>query len=194
MGEDGFYEFIKWWYPQVRKEALLVDVRDNGGGEISQMLIERLSRRLLSLDYARNYGAPMTYPEAVQLGPQAALINEDTASDGDIFSYMFKQQNLGPLIGKRTWGGVVGINELGPLLDGGTVYVPQVATASAAGQWIIEGHGVDPDIRVEQDPVAVLAGRDPQLERGVAELLKRLPAAPAGLPPPPAPPVKTPAP
>jgi tricorn protease len=130
----------------------------------------------------------------VQLGPQAALINEDTASDGDIFSYMFKQQNLGPLIGKRTWGGVVGINELGPLLDGGTVYVPQVATASAAGQWIIEGHGVDPDIRVEQDPVAVLAGRDPQLERGVAELLKRLPAAPAGLPPPPAPPVKTPAP
>jgi tricorn protease len=194
MGEGGLREFIKWWYPQVRKEGLIVDVRDNGGGNVSQMLIERLARTLHGLHFARNQEFAATYPRVVQTGPKVALINEVTASDGDIFANAFRQWKLGPLIGKRTWGGVVGINELGPLLDGGTVYVPQVATASAAGQWIIEGHGVDPDIRVEQDPVAVLAGRDPQLERGVAELLKRLPAAPAGLPPPPAPPVKTPAP
>jgi tricorn protease len=126
----------------------------------------------------------------VQPGPKAALINEDTASDGDIFSYQFRQWKIGPLIGKRTWGGVVGITEHGPLLDGGNVFVPEFASADERGQWIIEGHGVDPDIVVEQDPVAVLEGRDPQLERGVDELMKQLPAAPGGLPPRPAAPNK----
>lgn len=113
------------------------------------------------------------------------------ASFGVIFSYAFRQWNIGPLIGKRTWGGVVGITDHGPLLDGGRVFVPEFGTADENGHWIIEGHGVDPDIVVEQDPVEVLKGHDPQLERGVQELLKRLPAAPAGLPHRPAPPVKT---
>jgi tricorn protease len=95
------------------------------------------------------------------------------------------------LIGKRTWGGAVGITERGALLDGGTVFVPEFGTADADGRWIIEGHGVDPDIVVEQDPVEVLKGHDPQLERGVQELMKLLPAVPTGLPGRAPPPIKT---
>ncbi len=191
MGEAGLREFIKWWYPQVRKEGLLVDVRDNGGGNISQMLIERLALTLHGTNFARNHDAAETYPRVVQVGPKAALINEDTASDGDIFANAFRQWKIGPLIGKRTWGGVVGITDHGPLLDGGTVFVPEFGTADAGGQWIIEGHGVDPDIVVDQDPIEVLEGRDPQLQRGVEELMKLLPATPTGLPERPAPPIKT---
>ncbi|MDP9012855.1 MAG: S41 family peptidase [Pseudomonadota bacterium] len=194
MGEAGIREFIKWWYPQVRKEGLVVDVRDNGGGNISEMLIERLALTLRGTGFARNHEMADTYPRVVQPGPKVALINEDTASDGDIFSNAFRQWKIGPLVGKRTWGGVVGITERGPLLDGGTVFVPEFGTADAAGHWIIEGHGVDPDVAVEQDPVEVLHGHDPQLERGVEELLKLLPATPNGLPGRPTPPIKTEAP
>jgi tricorn protease len=191
MGDAGIREFIKWWYPQVRKEAMVVDERDNGGGNISEMLIERLARTLEGTDFARNHDVAGTYPRVVEPGPKVALINEDTGSDGDIFAYVFRQSKIGALIGKRTWGGAVGITEHGPLLDGGVVFVPEFGTADAGGRWIIEGHGVDPDIVVEQDPVEVLQGRDPQLERGVGELMKRLPAVPAGLPPRSAAPVKT---
>jgi tricorn protease len=191
MGDDGIREFAKWWYPQVRKEGLIVDVRGNGGGNISQMLIERLSRKVTGLDYARNAETVSTYPYAVQVGPMAALINETSASDGDIFPYMFREAGLGPLIGKRTWGGVVGITDRGPLLDGGQVYVPEFATASTDGRYVIEGEGVIPDIVIENEPAAVMRGEDPQLERGVAELTKKLPPAPRGLPPRPADPVKT---
>jgi tricorn protease len=191
MGEAGMREFIKWWYPQVRKEGLVVDVRDNGGGNISELLIERLARTLRGTRFARNHQAPETYPGVVQPGPKVALINEDTASDGDIFSNAFRQWKIGLLIGKRTWGGVVAVTDHGPLLDGGSVFVPEFGAADENGHWIIEGHGVDPDIVVEQDPVEVLKGHDPQLERGVQELMKLLPAIPAGLPQRAAPPVKT---
>jgi tricorn protease len=191
MGEAGLREFIKWWYPQVRKEGLLIDVRDNGGGDISEMLIERLARTLHGTNFARNHERADTYPRVVQPGPKAALVNEDTCSDGDIFAYAFRQWHVGPLIGKRTWGGVVGIADHGPLLDGGTVYVPEFGTADADGRWIIEGHGVDPDIVVEQDPIAVMRGGDPQLERGVEVLMQLLPATPAALPSRPAAPDKT---
>ena len=192
MGEAGIREFIKWWYPQVRKEGLIVDVRDNGGGNISAMLIERLARKLGGLTYVRNYREPLTYPTVVQPVPKVALINEDTASDGDIFSNAFREWNLGPLIGKRTWGGVVGITDRGSLLDGGVVFVPEFGNANSSGHWAIEGHGVDPDIVVDEDPIEVMKGRDPQLERGIAELMKRLPATPTGLPERPAAPIKTP--
>ncbi len=191
MEDAGIREFIKWWFPQVRKEALVVDERDNGGGNISEMLIERLARTLHGMDFSRNHDTPGTYPRAVQPGPKVALINEDTGSDGDIFANAFRQWKIGALIGKRTWGGAVGITDHGPLLDGGTVYVPEFGTADAEGRWIIEGHGVDPDIVVEEDPVEVLHGHDPQLERGVAELMKLLPVQPSGLPSRPAAPVKT---
>jgi tricorn protease len=192
MGADGIREFIKYYYPQIRKEALIVDVRGNGGGNVSQMLIERLNRPLLGTDFDRVDQQTITYPGTVFYGPKVCLINETSASDGDIFPYMFKQAGLGPLIGKRTWGGVVGISGRGPLIDGGQVFVPEFATASVEGKYVIEGHGVDPDIVVENDPASVIDGHDPQLDRGIAEIKKALQANPKILPSRPPDPVKTP--
>jgi tricorn protease len=192
MADDGIREFIKTFYPQIRKQAMIVDVRGNGGGNVSRMLIERLRRDLLGVEYDRLDKQTETYPDGVLYGPKVCLINETSASDGDIFPYMFRQAGLGPLIGKRTWGGVVGISGRGPLLDGGIVFVPESATGSAAGQFVIEGHGVDPDIVVENDAASVIDGRDPQLERGIAEIMQALRANPKVLPPRPPDPVKTP--
>jgi tricorn protease len=191
MGSNGGYEFLKWFYPQIRKEGLVVDVRSNGGGNVSQWLIERLDTRLLGTGYGRIDDYADTYPQTVFYGPKVCLLNETSASDGDIFPYMFRQAGLGPLIGKRSWGGVVGINGRGPLIDGGRVFVPEAGTNAVDGSWVIEGHGVDPDIVVENDPKSVIEGRDPQLERGVAEVLKAMEAQPLKLPSRPADPVKT---
>jgi tricorn protease len=191
MGSSGSYEFLKWFYPQLRKEGLVVDVRSNGGGNVSQWLIERLDTKLLGTGFGRIDDYPETYPQTVFHGPKACLLNETSASDGDIFPYMFRQAGLGPLIGKRSWGGVVGIGGRGPLIDGGRVYVPEGGTNAVDGSWVIEGHGVDPDIVVENDPKSVIEGRDPQLERGVAEVLKAMDAQPMKLPARPPDPVKT---
>jgi tricorn protease len=192
MGAAGIREFIKYYYPQIRKEALIVDVRGNGGGNVSQMIIERLRRTLLGTDFDRVSEQTYTYPSRVFYGPKVCLINETSASDGDIFPYMFRQASLGPLIGKRTWGGVIGITNRGSLLDGGTVFVPEFATASVEGQYVIEGHGVAPDIEVENDVAAIIEGRDVQLDRGIAEIEKALQASPKKLPSRPADPVKAP--
>jgi tricorn protease len=191
MGSDGIYEFIKWYYPQIRKEGLVVDVRGNGGGNVSQMLIERLRRDLLAVGFARTAEQATTYPATVFHGHLVALLNETSASDGDIFPAMFKKSGLGPLIGKRSWGGVIGITNRGPLVDGGSVNVPEFGFASPEGEWIIEGRGVEPDIVVENDPASILAGRDPQLERAVAEVMRAIEADPKRLPARPAPPVRT---
>ena len=152
MGAAGSYEFLKWFYPEAVKEGLVVDVRSNGGGNISQWVIERLSRKLLGTRFDRIDGLPGTYPDVVVRGAKVCILNETSASDGDIFPYMFRQAGLGPLIGKRSWGGVVGISGRGPLIDGGRVFVPEDGTNDVDGKWVIEGHGVDPDIVVENDP------------------------------------------
>ncbi|HEX9942487.1 MAG TPA: S41 family peptidase [Thermoanaerobaculia bacterium] len=191
MGEEGMREFLKQYFGQVRKEGLIVDVRNNGGGFISQTLLERLARHPLAVDYGRTSEDPQPYPAVVFYGPMACLINEGSGSDGDIFPYFFRELGLGPLIGTRTWGGVVGISGHGPLIDGGQIFVPEAGSVSLKGEWIIEGHGVDPDIVVENDVASVLAGRDPQLERGVAEVLKKLKESPKAFPKRPADPVKT---
>jgi tricorn protease len=191
MGAPGIYEFIKWFYPQVRKEGLVVDVRSNGGGNVSQWIIERLDSKLLGTRFGRRSEYPGTYPGTVFHGHKVAILNETSASDGDIFPHMFRKAGLGPLVGKRSWGGVVGISGLGPMIDGGSVTVPLSGTNDVDGQWVIEGHGVDPDIVVENDPKSVIAGRDPQLERAVEELVKKMDAEPMKLPKRPADPVKT---
>ncbi|HET7610250.1 MAG TPA: S41 family peptidase [Rhodanobacteraceae bacterium] len=184
MGADGAREFIKWYYPQMRKPGLIIDVRDNGGGFMSQTMIERLSRKLLAYNYTRGSSITGTYPGAVPLGHLAALSNGTTASDGDIFSYMFKQAKLGPLIGTRTWGGVVGIGGLGPLIDGGDVFVPQFAAiVGLDGKYAVEGHGVEPDIVVKEDVAQQLAGKDPQLDKAIEVLEKEIQAHPLNLPP-----------
>jgi len=186
MGANGIYEFIKWFYGQVRKEALIIDVRGNGGGNVSSMLIERLRRELLATGFARGSEDASTYPQVMFYGPMVALMNETSASDGDIFPAMFQQAGLGPVIGKRSWGGVIGITGYGPLIDGGQVNVPQFGFADTAGNWIIEGYGVVPDIEVENDPTSIIAGNDAQLERAIEEIMRmvneesmRLPGRPA---------------
>lgn len=190
MGSNGIREFIKWFYPQIRKDGLVVDVRSNGGGNVSQMLIERLSRDLLALTYSRHYDRPSTYPSAVFHGHMVCLVNETSASDGDIFPWMFKTNGLGPLIGQRSWGGVIGITSHGNVLDGGQVFVPQFGYANAQGEYDVEGHGVDPDIVVANDPKAILEGRDPQLQRGIREVMERIRENPMELPERPEDPVK----
>jgi tricorn protease len=191
MGGEGAYEFIKWYYPQLRKEGLVIDVRTNGGGNISQWIIMRLNQKLLGTRFGGTNQSPDAYPANARHGHQVCLINESAGSDGDIFPHNFRAAGLGPLIGKRTWGGVVGISGVGPLLDGGTVFVPLRGTNDVRGNWIIEGRGVAPDIEVENDPKSMTEGRDLQLERGIAEVLKRMDAAPKPWPTRPADPIKT---
>ncbi len=191
MGGDGAREFVKWFYPQARLNGMVVDDRANGGGNISSWIVERLRRTVLGYRYARTSDDARTYPDVVMRGPMACLISETSASDGDIFPYMFREAGLGPLIGKRTWGGVTGISGAGPLLDGGRVSVPQFSTLSKEGRYVIEGEGVSPDIEVDNDPAAEIAGRDPQLERAVEELKKKLAKDPHDIPVRPADPVKT---
>lgn len=182
MGANGIREFNKWFYNQTRREGMVVDVRGNGGGNVSRMLIERFRRQLLATGFSRTSEDVTTYPDALIHGHLVCLLNETSASDGDIFPAMFREAGLGPLIGKRSWGGVVGITNRGTLIDGGVVNVPEFGFASAKGEWVIEGVGVPPDIEVENDPKSVIEGRDPQLERGVQEALKRIQASPKRLP------------
>jgi tricorn protease len=190
MGANGIREFIKWYYPQIRKEGLIVDVRANGGGNVSRMLIERLRRKILALNYSRTVDEANTYPDAAFAGPMVALLDGNSASDGDIFPAMFREAGLGPLIGKRSWGGVVGITNRGVLIDGGNVSVPESGLANRNGEWIIEGYGVDPDIDVDNDPKSVIDGHDPQLERAITEIMAKL-KQPTKLPPKPSGPIKT---
>ena len=189
MGAGGIYEFIKWYYPQLRKQGLIVDVRGNGGGNVSSMILQRLMKRPLAFGYQAHNAWQDTYPSQSFIGPMVSLISETSASDGDIFPYFFREAGLGPLIGKRTWGGVVGITGRGALIDGGTVFVPEFGLGQPGEGWIIEGEGVAPDIEVENDPTAE---GDAQLDRAIAEVLERIEARhPQFLPKPP-PPVKTP--
>ena len=186
MGGDGLQEFIRQFYPQLRKEALVVDVRANGGGFVSEMILERLARTVKGMGNMRN-ARPGPYPTAAFNGPMVALISPYSASDGDIFPFYFREYGLGPLIGERTWGGVVGIRGLGGgMVDGGYTFVPEFGTYDLKSRWIMENEGVSPDIEVDNFPADELAGKDAQLDRAIAEVLKRLEAHPskwAPLPP-----------
>jgi tricorn protease len=174
MLAPGLNEFVKHFYPQLRKKALIIDVRGNGGGNVSSMLIERLRREIAMVGIARNT-VPTTDPDAMIYGPKVCLVNEFSASDGDLFPYRFKQYKLGPLIGKRSWGGVIGIRGSLPLLDGGYLNKPEFSRFDVEGKkWIIEGHGVDPDIVVDNDPAKEYAGEDEQLDKAIAVILEDL--------------------
>jgi tricorn protease len=185
MLPPGLNEFVKYYYPQLRKKALIIDVRGNGGGNVSPMLIERLRREIAMINIARN-GAPVPNPEAMVWGPKVCLMNEFSASDGDLFPYQFKHYKLGKLIGKRSWGGVVGIRGTLPLLDGGTLNRPEFSRYDVEGkEWVIEGHGVDPDIVVDNDPAREFAGEDQQLNKAIEVILDELKTQEKKVPPPP---------
>ena len=186
MLQDGLNEFAKHYYPQLRKQAMIVDIRGNGGGNVSPQIIERLRREPAMIGIARNT-APNVDPGGTFVGPMACLLNEFSASDGDIFSYRFRHYKLGPLIGKRSWGGVVGIRGSLPLLDGGTLSKPEFSRYDLAGkEWVMENKGVTPDIVVDNDPATEFAGTDQQLDRAIRELLAELKKNPPAIAPPPA--------
>jgi tricorn protease len=173
MGVGGLNEFVRRFYPQLRKKAIIIDVRGNGGGFVSPIVLERLRRELAFIDFSRNT-VPFTDPQEMVWGPKVCLIDEFSASDGDIFPYRFKKAGLGKLIGKRTWGGVVGIRGSLPLLDGGFLNKPEFSRYDEDGKWIMEGVGVEPDIMVDNDPAKEYAGDDQQLTKGIEVILEEL--------------------
>jgi tricorn protease len=181
MDEKGMEQFIRQFYVQIRKEGLVVDVRWNGGGFIDQMLLERLRRVLVGMETNRE-GVAFPIPGQVLHGYMACLINHYSASDGDIFPYYFRKYGLGPLIGTRTWGGVRGIRGYWPLADGGYVTIPEASIYGLASQWVIENHGVDPDVEVDDLPGDVMAGKDAQLETAIQTLMEKIKSHPMSLP------------
>jgi len=185
MMQAGLNEFARQFYPQLKKSALIIDMRGNGGGNVSPMLIERLRREIAMIGIARGT-PPSVDPRGMMHGPMVCLMNEFSASDGDLFPYRFRQHKLGKLIGKRSWGGVIGIRGTLPLLDGGTLNKPEFSRYDIEGkEWIIEGKGVTPDIIVDNDPAIEYSGKDQQLERAIEEILNELKTKEKKLPPPP---------
>ncbi len=171
---NGLNEFVKYFYPQVRKEALIIDDRFNGGGNVSPMIIERLRRVLVVAKNARNQEVVLTNPDAVMTGPMVCLVNELSASDGDLFPYQFQKLGLGKVIGKRTWGGVIGIRGSLPFLDGGYLMKPEFANFGADGTWILEGEGLNPDIEVDNHPADEYQGIDNQLDKAIQVILEEM--------------------
>lgn len=185
MGVPGLNEFIKFYYPQLGREALIVDCRGNGGGNVSPMIIERLRREPAMWTVARN-GSVSIDPSGQVLGPKALLIDQHSASDGDIVAYRFRKHHLGPIIGQRSWGGVVGIRGSLPLIDGGSLNRPEFSRFDLEGkEWIMEGTGVSPDIDVDNDPTREFQGQDDQLARAIDELKKVIDQSPLKIPNPP---------
>lgn len=175
MGLEGLNEFARYFYPQLDKEGLIIDDRANGGGNVSPMILERLSREPYRLTMGRGTSHVGTVPDAVQVGPKVCLINKYSASDGDLFPWGFRALGLGKLIGTRTWGGIVGISGSLPYMDGTDIRVPFFTSYDPkTGQWIIENHGVDPDILIDNDPVKEWNGEDQQLNRAIEEVMKQL--------------------
>jgi len=181
MMTAGMVEFDRWYYPQTRKQGLIVDGRWNRGGFVSQIMIRRLARRILAWERSRT-GYVGTYPDNALNGPLVVLTNERAGSDGDIFPRAVQVARLGPVIGTRTWGGVVGINMQNPLVDKGTSTRPNFAWWDLQRRWGLEGEGVHPDIEVDNDPAAMNRGEDAQLERGIAVILERLRSNPPRTP------------
>lgn len=183
---DGQYELVRMFYPQHNKPGMIVDERFNNGGQIPDRFIELLNRKPLAYWAVRD-GQTWQWPPVANFGPKVMLINEWSGSGGDAFPDYFKKSGLGPLIGMRTWGGLIGISGAPSLIDGGNITVPTFRMFNTDGTWFREGHGVDPDIEVIDDPSQLAKGIDPQLERAIEEVMKSLNNKPVGLPKPPAP-------
>jgi len=173
MMARGFAEFHRHFLRDYDRDGLIVDVRYNGGGHVSQLLLEKLCRKRLGADFSRWFGVSPV-PDASPAGPLVALTNEFAGSDGDIFSHSFKMKKAGPLIGRRTWGGVIGIWPRHRLADGGITTQPEFSHWFADVGWKVENYGTDPDIDVDIAPHEFRQGKDTQLDRGIEELLKLL--------------------
>ncbi|MEU4579928.1 PDZ domain-containing protein [Nonomuraea sp. NPDC023979] len=183
MGRAGFAEFHRGFLAEYDRHALIVDVRFNGGGNVSALLLEKLARRRLGYDYPR-WGDPEPYPPESPRGPLVAITNEWAGSDGDIFSHTFKLLGLGPLVGKRTWGGVIGIWPRHTLADGTVTTQPEFSFAFDDVGWQVENYGTDPDIEVDITPQDYAAGVDRQLEKAIEVALDLLEKGPVHTPDP----------
>ena len=190
MSQAGLIEFAKIWYPLYYKKGFIIDERYNGGGFVSDMIIDRMERRLWALTQPRE-GGFIRDPERCFHGPMVVVINEDTGSNGEYFAEAIKRKGLAPVIGMRTWGGAVGIEAHQDLMDGGLTTPPQFAPYDLSRRWMIEGHGVEADIEVQNMPGDVLRGKDAQLEAAIAYIQGKLAEEPVELPSPPPHPVKT---
>ena len=166
MGSHGFAEFHRYYLSEVDRDGLIIDVRFNGGGHVSQLILEKLARERIGYDVVR-WGAPEPYPADSPRGPLVCLTNELAGSDGDIFTHAFKLLGLGPVVGKRTWGGVVGITIRHVLVDNGVTTQPEFSYWFRDVGWNVENYGTDPTHDVDITPQDYAAGRDPQMETGL---------------------------
>ena len=175
MSEEGLNEFARYFYPQLDKEALIIDDRSNGGGNVSPMIIERLLRRPYRMTMYRGSEMNGTIPDATHYGPKVLLIDKYSCSDGDLFPWSYKANNIGTVIGTRSWGGIVGISGSLPYIDGSDIRVPFFTNYDAkTGEWIIENHGVDPHIVIDNDPIKLQKGYDEQLEKAIEVIMEQL--------------------
>lgn len=181
MGPLGFAEFHRYYFREVERDGLIVDVRFNGGGHVSQLILEKLARKRIAYTVKR-WGQPQSYPYNAVLGPIIALTNEYAGSDGDIFSHCFKLMNLGKLVGKRTWGGVVGISPRHRLVDGTVTTQPEFSFWFKDVGWNVENYGTEPDIEIEFTPQDYRDGRDPQLSACIEIITSELNANPVSIP------------
>jgi tricorn protease len=186
MSARGLDQFIRQFYGQVDRQALIVDERWNSGGDIDEMLLERLRRVLVGMETNRESGN-FPVPQELINGPKICMINHFSSSDGDIFPFYFRKYGLGPLLGTRTWGGVRGTRGEWRLMDGGYITVPEFSIYGLDSQWVIENRGVEPDIVVDDSPADWMHGHDVQLEAAIAHVLSELGKRPTALPPPPPP-------
>jgi tricorn protease len=183
--QDGHEYFKRYFFPQAYKDAIIIDERFNSGGLAADYVIDILKRPYLS-DWAGRNGVNQKLPMGSIQGPKVMIIDETAGSGGDLLPWMFRKEKLGTIVGKRTWGGLVGIGDYPRLIDGGQVTAPNFAIWTRDEGWVVENQGVPPDIEVEQSPTDVIAGRDPQLDRAIAvvlEQLKQNPPKPAAHPP-----------
>lgn len=169
----GLTNFTRYYFAQTNKDGAVIDERFNSGGQAADYIVQVMGRELLSY-WAPRYGAIYRTPSASILGPKVMMVNEFSGSGGDAMPWYFRHAKLGPLVGKRTWGGLVGISGYPALMDGGAVTSPSFAFFSPSGEWEVENHGVAPDVEVDMDPKAVAEGHDPQLERAVAVAMAEL--------------------
>jgi len=171
--EAGLRSFTRYFFAQTEKQGVILDERYNGGGQVADYVIDVLNRQLMSFTSPR-YGAITKTPAGSIQGPKVMIINELAGSGGDMMPWMFRYAKTGTLIGKRTWGGLIGVGGYPLLMDGGTVTAPRMRIFDPSGEWIAENTGVKPDIEVELDPKNVAEGHDPQLERAVSVAMEQL--------------------
>jgi tricorn protease len=170
-GISGQSELVRQFNSQMRKAGLIIDERFNSGGQLPDRFVEQMSRQMVTR-IAFRHGETVTHPRVSHYGPKAMLINGWAGSGGDAFPYFFEQMKVGPLVGERTWGGLIGPAVGHTLMDGGGFTAPPGRIYSPKGVWFAEGHGVEPDILVVDDPGEMAKGGDPQLEAAVAEVLR----------------------